>query len=146
MTGKKLLIFFAAVILVGGALFLQTRQRCLGDLLPKSDWTKATLEQTMDENLSGNIRYESPPVAEILSLLRATQVSSGREKRSVENRAFRITLYRENAWPTVLYVDPTGRISLAVDMRYDNWKYYRGGAALYTALEELSETLVAVVP
>lgn len=64
----------------------------------------------------------------------------------IENRAFRITLYRENAWPTVLYVDPTGRISLAVDMRYDNWKYYRGGAALYTALEELSETLVAVVP
>lgn len=59
MTGKKLLIFFAAVILAGGALFLQTRQRCLGDLLPKSDWTKATLEQTMDENLSGNIRYES---------------------------------------------------------------------------------------
>lgn len=143
---KKYLLFLAVVLLVGCMVFRQSRRMCLGDLLPERDWTKVTLEQMVEEDLNGDIWFESPPMEEILILLHTVQVRTGREQRGGANRSFRIALYQEDAWPTVLYVEPSGTVMLAVDMQYDSWMYYTGGEGLYAALEELAGTLSAQTP
>lgn len=138
---RQLLWVLIPVLVAGCMVYGQVRTVSLGALLPEDNFSAAELEQMREEDLDGDIRFVAPAVEEILTLLRNTRVKAGPEKRDIENRAFRISLYREGSWPTVLYVAPSGRVAVAVDMAFDHWEYYQGGRELYEALEALAQTL-----
>lgn len=116
----------------------------LSDCLPEENWVRMDMEKQIQSDLVGDIRYTEIPMEQILTQLDATSVSRAAEKRDLDDEVFRITLYKGEAWPTVIYVGPTGRIDVAADMRFDDWKCYEGGEILYTYLTTLTMDLPAV--
>ena len=118
----------------------------LGKLLPEENWIRMDLELQSQSDMNGDIQFSEFPMEQILTQLDATTVSRAAEKRDLEDKSFRITLYKEEAWPTVLYVGSTGRIAIAADMQFDDWKHYEGGEGLYLYLYHLSKTLPGMVP
>ena len=118
----------------------------LSDCLPHEDWVKMDLELQVQSDLAGDIWFSELPMEQILTQLDATSVTRAAEQRHLDDKCFRITLYKGEAWPTVIYVGVTGRISVAADMQFDDWKYYEGGEVLYTYLSALALDLPAVYP
>lgn len=118
----------------------------LDELLPDETWVGMELEQMCSANLAGDLEYIDPPMDAVLELLPGIRVTRAEGRPYLEDSCFRITLYKGESWPTVLYVGSTGRVDIAADMQFDNWKYYEGGEALYQYLSNLSKTLSAVFP
>lgn len=118
----------------------------LGKLLPEENWIRMDLELQSQSDMNGDIQFSEFPMEQILTQLDATTVSRAAEKRDLEDKSFRITLYKEEAWPTVIYVEPSGRISIAADMQFDDWKFYEGGETLYVYLTALTIDLPAIYP
>lgn len=144
---KKIAIAICVLALVIGGLWLYwERPIPLGDLIPEEEWVGMDLEQMVPTNPNGDIKFEEPPMEEILTQIRILRVSRDEENRLGDDEAFRITLYKRDAWPTVIYVKSTGEVHVAADMQLDGWKYYKGAEALYVYLSNLSQTLPAVVP
>ena len=104
------------------------------------------LEQMLPNNLAGDLEFQDPPMEEILELLPAVRVTRAEKRHYLDDECFRITLYKGEAWPTVLYVGSSGRIDIAADMQFDDWKNYEGGEALYRYLYNLSQNLAGTVP
>lgn len=116
------------------------------DRLPKENWVRMELEKQVQSDLNGDTLYMDIPMEQILTQLDGTTVSRAAKKEHLEDEVFRITLYKGEAWPTVIYVGPSGRVDVAADMQFDDWKYYEGGEVLYTYLKALTLDLPAVYP
>ena len=104
------------------------------------------LEHMLPGNLAGDLKFDDPPMEEFLELLPGIRVTRGEERPYLDDECFRITLYKGEAWPTVLYVGSTGRVDIAADLDFDHWKNYEGGEALYLYLSILSQTLSGTLP
>ena len=140
------LVVCGLVLLFGALWWYWARPLPLHELLPDVSWTRMELEQMLPDNPAGDLKFADPPMEELLALLPAIRVSRAEGRPYLEDECFRITLYKEEAWPTVLYVSSTGRVDIAADMQFDNWKFYEGGEALYLYLSTLSKTLSGTLP
>ena len=107
---------------------------------------KMDLERMLPDNPEGDLKFEHAPLEDVLAMLPAIRVTRAEGNLNLEDDCFRITLYKGEPWPTVMYVSSTGRVDIATDMQFDNWKYYEGGEALYLYLSTLSKTLSGTLP
>ena len=146
MTGKKIItIFLSIVVLIFGLVwFCQTRTVALGSQLPEEKWTGIEREKMQPTEPDGDVCYGDVPMEDVLYQLQILRVSRSKEVVLGTDACFRITLYKEDAWPTVLYIKSTGEVHLARDMQIDDWQYYKGAEALYLYLTNLSRTLPVV--
>ena len=133
-------------LILGGLWWYWARPLPLHELLPEETWTRMELEQILPNNLAGDLKFADPPLDEVLAVLPAIRVNRTEARSYLDDECFRITLYKEEAWPTVLYVGSTGRVDIAVDMQFDDWKYYEGGEALYLYIYNLSKNLSGMIP
>ena len=144
---KKITAAICLLALVNGGLWWYwERPLPLDRLIPQEQWVRMELEQMLPNNLAGDLEFQDPPMEEILALLPAVRVTRAEKRHYLDDECFRITLYKEEAWPTVLYVGSSGRIDIAADMQFDDWKNYEGGEALYRYLYNLSQNLAGTVP
>ena len=144
---KKITAAICLLALVNGGLWWYwERPLPLDRLIPQEQWVRMELEQMLPNNLAGDLEFQDPPMEEILELLPAVRVTRAEKRHYLDDECFRITLYKGEAWPTVLYVDSSGRIDIAADMQFDDWKNYEGGEALYRYLYNLSQNLAGTVP
>ena len=144
---KKITAAICLLALVNGGLWWYwERPLPLDRLIPQEQWVRMELEQMLPNNLAGDLEFQDPPMEEILELLPAIRVTRTEKRPYLDDECFRITLYKGEAWPTVLYVDSSGRIDIAADMQFDDWKNYEGGEALYRYLYNLSQNLAGTVP
>ena len=104
------------------------------------------MERMLPANPTGDLKFEHAPLEDVLEMLPTIRVTRAGRKLHLEDDCFRITLYKGEPWPTVMYVSSTGRVDIATDMQFDNWKYYEGGEALYLYLSILSKTLSGTLP
>ena len=143
---QKIVIVFSVLVLLTAALWWYwERPLSLDTLLPEEQWVRMELEQMLPNNLTGDLRFQNPPMEKILELLPAVRVTRAENRPYVDDECFRITLYKGEAWPTVLYVGSSGRVEIAADMQFDDWKCYEGGEALYRYLYHLSQNLAGTV-
>lgn len=144
---KKITAAICLLALVNGGLWWYwERPLPLDRLIPQEQWVRMELEQMLPNNLAGDLEFQDPPMEEILELLPAVRVTRAEKRHYLDDECFRITLYKGEAWPTVLYVGSSGRIDIAADMQFDDWKNYEGGEALYRYLYNLSQNLAGTVP
>lgn len=145
--GKKIAAILCLLTLIFGGLWWYWEYPLpLDTLIPEAQWVRMDLEHMLPGNLAGDLKFDDPPMEEFLELLPGIRVTRGEERPYLDDECFRITLYKGEAWPTVLYVGSTGRVDIAADMQFDNWKYYEGGEALYLYLSILSQTLSGTLP
>lgn len=140
---KKWLYVVVIAVLAAGLWLYWECPMSLGKCLPEEAWIKMDMELQIQSNLAGDIRFSEIPVEQVLDQIDVTRVTRAREKRYLDEECFRITLYKGEAWPTVMYVGNTGRVDVAADMQFDDWKYYEGGEGLYHFLSFLSQNLPA---
>ena len=144
---QKIAIIFSVFVLLTAALWWYwERPLPLDRLIPQEQWVRMELEQMLPNNLAGDLEFQDPPMEEILELLPGARVTRAEKRHYLDDECFRITLYKGEAWPTVLYVGSSGRIDIAADMQFDDWKNYEGGEALYRYLYNLSQNLAGTVP
>ena len=142
---KRISIVICGLILLGLWWYWE-RPLPLHGLLPSETWMKVELEQMLPDNPAGDLKFADPPLDEVLDIMPAIRVTRAEVRPYLEEECFRMTLYKEEAWPTVLYVGSTGRIAIAADMQFDDWKHYEGGEGLYLYLYHLSKTPPGMVP
>lgn len=140
------IIFLALALVMGGLWFYWERPFPLHTLIPEEQWVRMEMEQMLPGNMAGDMKFVDPPMAEFLEILPSIRVSRTEERPYVEEESFRITLYKGEAWPTVMYISPTGRIHIAANLQFDDWKDYEGGEALYQYLSLCSGNLSAILP
>ena len=144
---QKIAIVFSVLVLLTFALWWHwERPLPLDRLIPQGQWVRMELEQMLPNHLAGDLKFQDPPMEEILALLPAVRVTRTEQLPYLDDDCFRITLYKGEGWPTVLYVGSSGRIEIAADMQFNDWKYYEDGEALYLYLYNLSKTLPGAVP
>ena len=148
MKKTKLIATVICVLLlvIGGLWWYWEYPLALNEQIPNENWVRMELEQTHPYHMTGNLVFEDPPMEEILALFPAIRVTRAQNSNFVEDDSFRITLFKGEAWPTVMYISPTGKIQIAAEMDFDNWKCYEGGEALYQYLYIQSKTLTALLP
>ena len=134
------------ILLIAGLWYYWERPLALADVIPQENWVRMEMEQMLPSELTGDLKFEDPPMEEILSLFESIQVTRTEKSRQLDDESFRITFYKEEAWPTVMYVGSTGKIWIAADMQFDDWKHYEGGEGVYIFLTNLSKTLSAAIP
>lgn len=146
-TVRKFTVAFCVFALVAGGLWWYWEcPISLENLIPEEKWVRMEMEQTLPHNMAGNLVFKDPPMEDVLSLLPVIRVTRAQNSNFVEDNSFRITLYKGEAWPTVMYVSPSGGIKIAAELDFDNWKCYEGGEALYQYLYTCSKTLTALLP
>ena len=133
-------------LVLGGLWWYWEYPHPLNELIPDENWVRMEMEQTLPYNMAGNLVFEDPPMEDVLALLPAIRVTRAQNSNHVEDDSFRITLFKGEAWPTVMYISPTGKIQIAAELDFDNWKCYEGGEALYQYLYTCSKTLTALLP
>ncbi len=144
---KKITVALCLLALVNGGLWWYWEKPMpLDSLVPDEQWTKMDLERTFPENPAGDFKFEHAPLEDVLAMLPAIRVTRAEGKRHLEDDCFRITFYKGEPWPTVMYVSSTGRVDIATDLDFDHWKNYEGGEALYLYLSILSQTLSGTLP
>lgn len=143
---KIALVFCVFALVIAIFWWYWERPLPLDRLIPQEQWVRMDLEQMLPNNLAGDLEFQDPPMEEILALLPAVRVTRAEKRPYLDDECFRITLYKGEAWPTVLYVGSSGRVEIAADMQFDDWKYYEGGEALYLYLSILSKTLSGTLP
>ena len=148
MKKTKLMATVICVLLlvIGSLWWYWEYPLALNELIPKENWARMEMEQMLPYNMSGNLTFEDPPMEDVLALLPAIRVTRAQNSNYVEDDSFRITLFKGEAWPTVMYISPTGKIQIAAELEFDNWKCYEGGEALYQYLHTCSKTLTALLP
>lgn len=134
------------LLVIGGLWWYWEYPLALNERIPEENWVRMEMEQMLPYNMSGDLTYEDPPMEDVLALLPAIRVTRAQSSNFVEDDSFRITLFKGEAWPTVMYISPTGKIQIAAEMDFDNWKCYEGGEALYQYLYIQSKTLTALLP
>lgn len=134
------------LLVIGGLWWYWEYPHPLNELIPEENWVRMEMEQTLPYNMAGDLTFENPPMEDVLALLPAVRVTRAQNSNHVEDDSFRITLFKGEAWPTVMYISPTGKIQIAAEMDFDNWKCYEGGEALYQYLYTCSKTLTALLP
>lgn len=115
----------------------------LGERLPESTWIGIEVEQ-MRPMESEDIKFDQVPMEDVLKQLQILRVSHSKEARLPAEPHFRITLYKADAWPAVLYITSEGQVQLCSDMQLGTWEYYEGAEPLYVYLSNLSQTLPVV--
>lgn len=144
---KKITAAFFLLALINGSLWWYWEKPMpLDSLVPDEQWKKMDLERMRPDHSAGDLKFEHAPLEDVLAMLPAIRVTRAEGKRHQEDDCFRITLYKAEPWPTVMYVSSTGRVDIATDMQFDNWKHYEGGEALYLYLSILSQTLSGTLP
>ena len=143
-TAKKFAVAFCVLALaVGGLWYYWEYPVPLDRLIPEEQWVRMEMEQSLSHS---NMVFEDPPMEDVLALFPAIRVTRAQNSDYVEDDSFHITLFKGEAWPTMMYVSPSGGIKIAADMDFDNWKCYEGGEALYQYLDMCSKTLTALLP
>ena len=134
------------LLVLGGLWWYWEYPHPLNELIPDENWVRMEMEQTRPYNMAGDLTFENAPMESVLALLPAVRVTRAQNSNYVEDDSFRITLFKGEAWPTVMYISPTGKIQIAAELDFDNWKCYEGGEALYQYLYTCSKTLTALIP
>ena len=143
---KITVIIFLFALVNGGLWWYWEKPMPLDSLLPDEQWKKMDLERMLPDHTAGDLKFEHAPLEDVLALLPAIRVTRAEGKPYLEDDCFRITLYKGEPWPTVMYVSSTGRVDIAADLDFDHWKNYEGGEALYLYLSTLSKTLSGTLP
>ena len=143
-TAKKFAVAFCVLALaVGGLWWYWEYPVPLDRLIPEEQWVRMEMEQSLSHS---NMVFEDPPMEDVLALFPAIRVTRAQNSDYVEDGSFRITLFKGEAWPTMMYVSLSGGIKIAAALDFDNWKCYEGGEALYQYLDTCSKTLTALLP
>ena len=133
------------LLVLGGLWWYWEYPHPLNELIPDENWARMEMEQTRPYNMAGDLTFENPPMESVLALLPAVRVTRAQNSNYVEDDSFRITLFKGEAWPTVMYISPTGKIQIAAELDFNNWKCYEGGEALYQYLYTCSKTLTVLL-
>ena len=133
------------VLILGSLWWYWEHPLSLHDLLPEETWVRMEMEQIFSAGPTEDRKFVDPPMDAVLALLPAIRVTRAEKRPYLDDKCFRITLYKGEAWPTMLYVGSTGRIHIAADLNFDDWKCYEGGEALYQYLYLCSRTLSTVI-
>ena len=137
-------ILCVLILILGGLWWYWERPLPLHDLLPEETWVRMELEQISSAGPAEDWKFVDPPMDAVLAALPGIRVTRAEARPYLDDNCFRITLYKGEAWPTVLYVGSTGRIDIAAELNFEDWKCYEGGEALYQYLSVCSKTLTAV--
>lgn len=144
---KRITAAFFLLALINGSLWWYWEKPMpLDSLVPDEQWKKMDLEWMLPDHSAGDLKFEHAPLEDVLAMLPAIRVTRAEGKRHQEDDCFRITFYKGEPWPTVMYVSSTGRVDIAADMDFDHWKNYEGGEALYLYLSILRQTLSGTLP
>lgn len=118
-TARKFAVAFCVFALVAGGLWWYWEcPISLENLIPEEKWVRMEMEQTLPHNMAGNLVFKDPPMEDVLSLLPAIRVTRAQNSNFVEDNSFRITLYKGEAWPTVMYVSPSDGIKIAAELDF----------------------------
>lgn len=140
MTKRTIILIAAAVVVltlgVAGSWLYWETELSLSGILPEENWI--SLELWVGEPGSGDTKIDSPALEDVLGAIGKTNVTRASAEDGFFVPYFRLTLYKGESYPTLLYVAQNGRITVAVELDLDNYQYYKGGEELYQALLELT--------
>lgn len=138
---KKILIaVLAGCLILGGLWQCWEWEMPISDRIPEETWTRLELRQEMEAGTGLQREFEAP-LEPILTRLKETRVTRRGEDHSLSEGTFQILLYKGEAYPTMLYVEPDGTIHIAKELDFTNWKQYEGGEELYEFLTAYSQEL-----
>ena len=135
---KKLTICALLVILLCAlciSLWYRT-ELPLADRIPQENWVRC--EVFLGTPGVGDTEVPMDDLQGLLDAIDCTTVTRRSEFKGFFTPYFRITLYKGEAYPTLIHVAENGDISIAAELDLDHYSYYRGGEELYQALLELT--------
>ena len=142
-TGIAVLVL---ALVIGGLWIYWERPLSLGALIPQEVWLRLELQQDDGANTGDCVKFQEPPMEDILTQIQATRVTRAEKDRLLGEKYFQLLLYKGESYPTMLYVEENGQIHVAAELDFDHWKNYEGGEELYTYLSILSKNLPALYP
>lgn len=135
--GKILLIALCVLLLVGVSLWLYWETELpLMEQIPDERWVK--LDFSVGEPGVEEYGITPPALEDVLSAIADTRVTRYSEIRGLSYPYFRLLLYKGEAYPTLIYVQENGWVTIAEELDFDHYRYYEGGEELYQALLELT--------
>lgn len=108
----------------------------LADRIPQENWGRC--EVFLGKPGVGDSEVHLDDLQGLLDAIDCTTVTRRSEFKGFFTPYFRITLYKGEAYPTLIHVAENGDISIAAELDLDHYSYYRGGEELYQALLELT--------
>ena len=139
MKKRKLLIPVIIVLCAVCVFAWYRRELALDDLLPQENWVRC--EVYLGEPGVGDTQVSMEDLQGLLDAIEDTTVTRRSEFHGFFTPYFRITLYKGEAYPTLIHVAENGNVSVAVELNLDHYSYYQGGEELYQALLELTGTM-----
>lgn len=136
MKKMKLLIPLVILVCIGCLFAWYGMELELADQLPREEWTRAEVRPVEAGVGAREVVLEDPQA--LLEAIADTTVTRRQEFHSVAP-GFEILLYRDEGYPTLMYVVDNGSISIAKELDLDHYTYYEGGQDLYRKLLELTE-------
>ena len=134
--GKVLLIAVGVLLILSlSAWIYWETPLSLADRLPQERWV--SLEFAVGDPGIEEYGIQPPALEAVLDAIGETRVSRYSELEGLYYPYFRLLLYKGEAYPTLLYVQKNGWITLAEGLDFDHSRYYEGGEELYRALMEL---------
>lgn len=109
----------------------------LADVLPEEDWIRVQID-IGDPGVGQEPWQGTADPETVLTALEQAQVTRGPEFRSMSLPYFQLTLFKGESYPTHITVVANGQISVAVELDFDNYRYYEDNGELYAALLELT--------
>lgn len=135
---RKICIAICVLALVIAGLYLYWETEIpLTNMLPDEDWTKVQL--FVGDPGVGESEWEGALAPEdILAAVNQTKVTRGPEFSGMSQPYFHLYLIHENGYPTTITAVENGQVAVAIEMDFDNYRYYEGGEELYQALLALT--------
>jgi hypothetical protein len=134
---KMLLIAVCVLLLLGVSLWLYWETDLpLMEQIPDEQWAK--LEISVGDPGEGDTKIDPPALESVLTAIADTQVTRHSEIRGLSYPYFRLLLYKGEAYPTLIYVQENGWVTIAEELDFDHYRYYEGGEELYQALLKLT--------
>ena len=135
--GKMLLIALCVLLLLGVSLWLYWETDLpLMEQIPDEEWVK--LEFSIGEPGADEYGIIPPALDAVLTAIADTRVTRHSEIRGLSYPYFRLVLYKGEAYPTLIYVQENGWVTIAEELDFDHYRYYEGGEELYQALLKLT--------
>ena len=137
MKSKRSFLLILVICLLAVALWFYWEQSfSLASVLPEEQWIRA--EIWVGDPGIGDTKWEGEiDLNALLMEMEQTHVTRGPDFPGMTQPYFRLTLYKGEAYPTIICVVKNGQISVAKELDFDHYKYYEGGEELYIALQKM---------
>ena len=135
---KKRGILILMVLLLAAACFFgwYRQELNLADRIPQESWVRAEVRYGTPGE--GDSETDFDDLQALLAAIDHTTVTRRSEFDGYLTPYFRITLYKGEAYPTLITVGEDGSIAIAAGLDFDHYSYYRDGEELYQALLDLA--------